>query len=104
MEPLLFIVSIMAIWRIVSLLLYEEGPFAIFERLRARVYQLEDKPGGISRGFGCFDCMSIWVSIAISSLLFGDLPNLLMYILSLSTGAIMLNTLYLFIKQRDKEE
>ncbi len=91
----------MAIWRVVSLLLYEEGPFAIFERLRAGVYALKDKPGGIYRGFQCFDCMSIWISAIISSVLFEDLSDFLVYTLALSTGAIMLNTLYLFIKQRD---
>ncbi len=60
----------LAAWRIGSLLVYERGPFAIFERLR-EVFTIGDgdDPGHLRRevsaALDCVWCITVWASIAL---------------------------------------
>lgn len=67
------IVAALATWRLSSLLLYEEGPFEVFMRLRSAV----DAPGlghaQLRVLFGCIYCMSVWTGLLCAMLMMSDL-------------------------------
>jgi Protein of unknown function (DUF1360) len=85
MEPCLFVVILLAVWRVTHLTQAEDGPFDIIFKLR--------KLAGNSF-FGhlmdCFYCFSIWVALA-PGLYFGRgwIEKILLWF-ALSGGAILL--------------
>lgn len=66
----------LAVWRVTSLLVYEDGPFEIFVKLRAAagVYDLgeDGKPSSFFGGLlNCFPCTSIWLAFPAAFLVHG---------------------------------
>jgi hypothetical protein len=59
-EPLLFVLSVLASWRITALVAYESGPFRVLDRLRRLMVTLR-----LGRLAGCFHCLAFWVSGAV---------------------------------------
>jgi hypothetical protein len=59
-EPLLFVLSALAVWRVTALIAYESGPFRIVDRLRGRMVAL-----GLERLVGCFHCLAVWVAAGV---------------------------------------
>lgn len=59
-EPLLFVLSALAAWRLTALLAYESGPFRIVDRLRVGLVALR-----LERLVGCFHCLGVWVAAAV---------------------------------------
>ena len=70
----------------------EVGPFAIFERLQAKVNSLDYKTGGIRDGFNCFYCLSVWVAI-----FFTVLYVLVPFIFFISTTLLTFSALAIFL-------
>lgn len=72
----LFIISL-AVWRLSSLLVVEDGPFDIFAQVRSRVgvkYDEMSHPYGtnvLSKMLSCIWCVSIWISFISCALVFG---------------------------------
>jgi hypothetical protein len=66
-----FLLLALASWRLASMLIYETGPFAVFDRLRAAANRLG--AGGV---FACIWCMSVWVAGA-AVLLYHIAPTML---------------------------
>lgn len=59
----------LATWRVSNLFLKEEGPFAVFLRIRRRAGV--DRPGPVGTMatlFSCFWCFSVWVGGALAIL------------------------------------
>jgi hypothetical protein len=56
----------LAVWRITYLLHAEDGPWRALARMRARLGN-----GLLSELFGCFYCLSLWVSL-VPALLIGE--------------------------------
>jgi len=68
------ILGALATFRITSLFVSEEGPFAIFERLRRWAGTYELGPSGqpqraLGRFLDCFWCVSVWIGFLFSLLL-----------------------------------
>ena len=92
------LISILATWRISSLLVREDGPSDVFAKLRTISGVKYDKysiPRGtnfVSSLLLCVWCTSIWIAVIIAAL---DRPvNILTFIrraLALSSGAILLD-------------
>jgi hypothetical protein len=59
-EPLLFVLSVLAAWRVTALVVYESGPFRVLERLRRLLVTVR-----LGRLVGCFHCLGVWVSGAV---------------------------------------
>lgn len=61
----LFLILGLATWRVSSLILYEDGPWRMFDRVRTRAGA--NTPGELSTLavlFSCVMCMSVWVALA----------------------------------------
>lgn len=56
-NPFLFLLTGLTVWRLTALVVYESGPFQIFERLRRRMVVL--RLGELS---SCFHCLGLWVA------------------------------------------
>jgi len=97
-----------AVWRISFLLVEEDGPFDVFDRLRKlagirydingeRIY-ISDAPLwrlSLAEVFNCIYCMSVWVGILFAILYYSSefLAVALTVPFALSTGAIAINRL-----------
>ena len=62
MNWLIFLISTLATYRLSLMLSSEEGPLAIFARMRRKVPP-KTNPG---RGIRCFVCWSVWIAAAVT--------------------------------------
>jgi hypothetical protein len=89
----------LATWRLTSLLVQEEGPWAIFARLRYKLgvrYDEHSEPYGLTilgALFACMWCASVWTGaiVSIAYATFPPIARLLSLPLALSTIALLLN-------------
>lgn len=56
-ELVWLLLTVMAVWRVTALLMYETGPFGFFVSLRRGLVKV-----GLGRLVGCFYCLSLWTS------------------------------------------
>lgn len=67
MDTIQLLILILATWRASSLLVYEDGPYLVLERLRGRlgvVYDERSQRSGtneLARALTCLWCVSVWV-------------------------------------------
>ena len=59
-EPLLFVLSVLATWRITALVAYESGPFRSLEALRRLLVVIR-----LGRLVSCFHCLGIWIAAVV---------------------------------------
>jgi len=76
---MIFLIALLAVWRLTHLLQAEDGPFMIFFNLRK-----------LGKLFDCFYCLSIWIALIPSIYLCTTIPNIILYCFALSGGAILL--------------
>ena len=97
----------LAVWRITSFLVNEDGPFCIFVKFRHIIgirYDKFSKPYGkniIAEGFTCVWCLSVWISAALAWLS-PNAVNVHMYlitVLALSTFVIIVDALVEYLVQ-----
>lgn len=91
MPVLLFLVCTLAVYRLSLMLSSEEGPAAIFARLRRKV-PAKTNPG---RGIRCFLCWTVWIAGAVTGYLFWagrvEAWEVVPYWFGLSGAAVALN-------------
>ena len=91
-----FLIVSLAIWRLTSLLVNEDGPFAIFERLRhvigVRWDENSEQIGTnvIAEAFTCVRCCSVWASGIGALMLSSSVLEWALNTLALSTVAIII--------------
>lgn len=98
-----FLILALACWRITSLVVYEQGPFDIFSKIRDIAGLEYDTSGNVTgsrvkilSGLGCVWCISIWVGLLLLGvyLLFGEAVAVAASLpFSLSMGAIVIDRL-----------
>lgn len=71
-------------WRLTSLFVYEDGPFGVFDKIRAATVNSKF----YSELFSCFLCMSVWCGTA-AVLIYWLIP-VLSYALAASGAAILI--------------
>lgn len=69
-----FVIGALATWRLASLIVYEDGPFEVFTRLRS-ISVLEGMTS-------CLWCTSIWTGLLVTVLLFVAEPVIWPFALS----------------------
>lgn len=94
-----FLILALAVWRLSSLLVEEEGPFLVFVRLRTRAgieyddYSERIATTELAKIFNCVWCMSVWVGI-FTVIFYWIWPEAIYWIampLALSAAAILLD-------------
>ena len=95
----IFIVAIMATWRLSAMLSYESGPFNVFEWIRELIGIVHDDFGEkiivpdrfLPELFDCVWCLSLWIGAFMGiSLYFYPVLVWFLFPFALSTGAIMI--------------
>lgn len=81
-----FLISTLAVWRATHLLHAEDGPWAVFLRVR----RLSGE-GVIGRLLDCFYCLSLWVAAPFALLSSRNVTEYVSLWLGLSGGAILLH-------------
>lgn len=90
------LLAAMACWRLTSLLVYEDGPSAVFAYLRGAV---SEWMGGL---LDCFWCTSLWVAAPLAALAWWpDGRLMILGWLAVSTGAIVIDEL---IPSKEEED
>lgn len=97
MDMTQLLILILATWRASSLLVYEDGPFEVFERLREYagvVYDERSQRTGtteLARGLTCLWCVSVWVGLGWAALfVLSERFVWLALPLALSGGAVLM--------------
>ncbi len=86
--PWLLIVSL-ATWRLACLLHAEDGPWAIFDRLRYWAGTYREPQPFLGQLLGCFWCLSVWIGLLCGLIGYYAWPVLLPF--ALSGAAILLD-------------
>jgi len=85
MDKFLFLITLLAVWRVTHLFQAEDGPFDIIFRIRKLAGD-----GVFGKIMDCFYCLSIWVAL-LPGLYFGrDWLQKIILWLAFSGGAILL--------------
>lgn len=85
---MLFVLAVLATWRVTHLLANEDGPADIIFRLRRRLGE-----GLVGSLMDCFNCMSLWVAAPAALLLSTRPLGWAVSWLALSGGACLLERL-----------
>jgi hypothetical protein len=91
-EPFAFLVAALAVYRLSRMVAEEEGPGAIFTKLRGAFDP--DQQTWVGRGLNCPICVSFWVAlpaaIAITVLGYADVYAWPLTWLALSAGTVVI--------------
>ena len=79
------VLGVLAVWRVTHLLNAEDGPWKIIARFRVSLGR-----GFFGDMFGCFYCLSVWVSLPFAMALGESTAEKLLLWPALSAGAILL--------------
>ncbi|MDA0782630.1 MAG: DUF1360 domain-containing protein [Rickettsiales bacterium] len=84
----LFIICVLAVWRVAHFFVAEDGPWDIVVKLRIKAGE-----GIIGQLMDCFYCMSVWVSVPFAFIMTNQLRYWFIYLLALSGAAALLEQL-----------
>lgn len=87
MTPFLFLIVILAVWRLTHLIQAEDGPFDVIFHIRKFVGD-----GFFGKLMDCFYCVSVWVAF-VPAFYYGIGIYKMILCLSFSGGAILLEKL-----------
>lgn len=86
MDWYLFVLSLLAAWRVTHLLQAEDGPFDLVYRFRKMLGN-----SVFGRMMDCFNCLSIWVAMPFAYFLGDSWPLRILLWLAVSGGAVLLD-------------
>lgn len=89
----MFVVVAFAIWRLAVLLQRDDGPFDVFKNFRDRYVMDGDelKDNVFAKGYGCFFCLTVWLSFLGALYLCNNVVEFVIYTLALSGAAIIID-------------
>ena len=93
MSPLELIIGSFVTWRVSNILIRENGPLAIFARLRAYLAENQHGIGGLYDLFSCISCLSIYIGAVTALALAGDTLEWILYSLSFSAITVIIERL-----------
>lgn len=62
MQPLVLLLASLAVYRLSRMITDEEGPFAVFTKLRGAFPPLN----WVGRGLECIMCVSVWIALPVA--------------------------------------
>jgi len=80
--------AIVAVWRLSYILINEDGPFDVVERMGAFLFRL-----GAEKLATCFNCMSLWIGLAFALILHTGI-SVFVFGLFYAGLAMLLNLIY----------
>ena len=93
------VVASLACYRVAQLLVFDEGPFCLFDRLRIRAgcydYGEDSKPQtGLGRFLSCPYCVGLWIAIPLTLILFPEtITDFIVGWLAIAGGQAFLETI-----------
>ena len=84
---MIFALASLATWRIAHILVYEDGPFDVFDKTR----QAMGSVPALYKLINCLKCVSVWVGAVFSLAISTNLPEFVLYTFALSGAAILLD-------------
>jgi hypothetical protein len=81
-EPLPFLLSVLATWRITALVAYESGPFRSLEALRRLLVVIR-----LGRLVSCFHCLGLWIAALVTLIVYRWEPSAILLWLAVA-GAV----------------
>lgn len=88
MDIVVVVITGLAGWRIANLLLFEDGPFSVFELIRKRAGVKEGRIQGFMPGlFTCMFCMSVWTTTLMFGLWY-VIPEIVMLVAAWTVAMI----------------
>lgn len=89
-----YLILALATWRLTSLFVNEEGPFAVFDKLRCGIGVYDDDPNWLAKGLSCMWCASVWFGAgwALAYFVWKDVVWVALP-LALSAGAIIIEAM-----------
>jgi hypothetical protein len=85
MSTFVFLIAVLAVWRVTHLVVVEDGPWDVLRHLRALGERV-----GLERLINCFLCCSVWVAIPFALLIAHGWKEIVIVLPALSGGAILL--------------
>jgi len=94
-DPLLFVLAVLATYRLARLLAWEDGPARIFFRLRTRLGAYDYGPDGnavtsLGELAGCPYCQGIYIALVLALMLYPVGWHTLLYWLAIAGGQALL--------------
>lgn len=86
MTSLTFVLLCLAVWRITHMIVREEGPFSIFQKMRE---PFAGQSTWIGRGLHCMFCVSYWLS-AIAAVFAQNIRDGVLYWHAVAGGVFVL--------------
>jgi hypothetical protein len=92
-------VYVLAVWRVAFMLVYDQGPFLVFLRVRELfgvVHDEADEPISWPRGslFACLGCMAVWVAIGLLPLFLLDWGRIVLIAFAVAGAAKLVQRWY----------
>lgn len=96
------LICTLATWSITALLVFEDGPFSFFARLRRRAgirYDEYSNPvatNEFAKMLLCHRCTAMWVALALAALYHSpgaSVPDVLLTAIAMRTGSIVIQSL-----------
>lgn len=88
-DLLTFIVAALACYRLTQLVIYDEGPFSLFDRVRA-VLHVHERNDWLGRGLTCPACVSFWLGLALALVTARGAVDVLLVWLAYSAVALVI--------------
>lgn len=92
------LVSILTVWRLTTLICYEDGPFRIMNKTRAALYKIR-----LGSLIDCFHCTAFWISIIIVLVLYKLSFSQVFLIPSCAGGASVIERLLSYFSTSNHE-
>ncbi len=86
----IFLLSVLAVWRVTHLLHAEDGPFDLIFKIRKSVGN-----GLFGSLMDCFNCLSLWVAAPLGFYLGNTWIEKALLWLALSAGAILISNIFI---------
>lgn len=84
-----FLISVLAIWRVCHFIAYDSGPHNLMGELRNAMFRNSLE---VYQWATCVSCSSVWFSLPVAILVFGN--HVVLYWLALSAGAMIVEAAY----------
>ncbi|RMG92581.1 MAG: hypothetical protein D6706_16625 [Chloroflexi bacterium] len=89
----IYLLAILAVWRLARMLAYEEFVFSLFVKMRRYIASRDNIPLWVLSGITCPLCLSFWIALPVAFLIKSQSESLWLRWLGIAGGAAFLERL-----------